>query len=273
MKAPFFLIFCPLVANAGVLYDLVVQPVDPSNLAPPVAGPAAAAPVNHVFADTGRVRFSGAGAHDVYLFERGILYVIDDPARTVHVLKQATLDAVAAHYSATVAQLQAAAAAAPPEERAAAQRKAADMQQVAQRMLEPVPRTYRVTVKFESVDGRPCRIWEEREHDAKRLELCVASTAAVPGGRDILEGLKTLSRFRQGAEFALGVDFGLSDWWSDFATIGGIPLLIREYKYDAQVAQVTLSAIRSGVAEGSLLDVPADYRTEAGPDYARWVLR
>ena len=172
-----------------------------------------------------------------------------------------------------VKQLQAAAANAPPDERPQAQRKAADMQLISERLLEPVTRVYRLTVRFETVDGHACRIWEEREKDAKRLELCVVPVSALPGGVDILAGLKTLSQFRQGSDLALGVDFGMSEWWPDVASLGGIPLLIREYKYDSQIAEAALSAIRPGVPGGSLLDLPEGYPVQDGPDYAQWYLR
>jgi hypothetical protein len=130
-----------------------------------------------------------------------------------------------------------------------------------------------VTVRFESVDGRACRIWEEREKEAKRLELCVAPSAGVPGSVEILNGLKTLSQFRQGSDFAYGIDFGLSEWWPDFATLGGVPLLIREYKYDSEVSETMVSAIRPGVPAGTQFDLPDGYAVQEGPDYTQWYLR
>jgi hypothetical protein len=177
------------------------------------------------------------------------------------------------HYADEVKQLEVAAASAPADERAEAQRKAAAMREVSDRIGQPVPRAYRVTARNESVDGHACRIWEEREKDAKRMELCVAPAAALPGGADIYGGLKTLSQFRQGSDVALGVDFGLSEWWADFARLGGIPLLVREFKYDSMVSEITLTAMRAGVPSASLLDIPDGYQVQDGPDYAQWYMR
>jgi hypothetical protein len=123
------------------------------------------------------------------------------------------------------------------------------------------------------VDGHACRIWEEREKDAKRLELCVAPPATVPGGAEILAGFKALSQFRQGSDFALGIEFGLSEWWPDFATLGGVPILIREYKYDSEISETMLSAIRTGVPVGAQFDLPEGYQVQEGPDYTQWYLR
>jgi hypothetical protein len=261
------------VAEAGVLYEVQVRPLDQNNLALSSPGTAAPAVVTQYFAEEGKVRIGGPNAKMVYLFMPGVMIAVDHTAHAVHLLKHATLTEVAAHYADEVKQLEAAAAAAPAEQRAAAQSKAADMQAASDRLLQPVTRDYRVTARFESADGRACRIWEESEGGAKRLELCVAPTASVPGGADILRGMKTLSQFRQGASFAFAVDFGLSPWWADIDRLGGVPLLIREYKYDSVVSEVLLTAIRPGVPRAALFDLPDGYAVQEGPDYTQWYLR
>jgi hypothetical protein len=268
------LLLIPVLANAGALYDLTIRPVDESNLAH--VSPTAPTPtpaVTEYFVDNGKVRVGGANAKTVFVFKDRTIYVIDNTSRTVHVLKRATLSEVAAHYDDEVKQLEEAAASAPAEERAVAQRKAAGMKEISDRLRQPVPHEYRVTVRVESVDGHTCRIWEEREKDAKRLELCVAPVAALPGGAEIYSGLKTLSQFRQGSDVAIGVDFGLTEWWPDFASLGGIPLLVREFKYDSVVSEVTLTGMRPGIAGASLLDMPDGYQVQEGPDYAQWYMR
>ena len=92
----------------------------------------------------------------------------------------------------------------------------------------------------------------------------MAPVAAVPGGAEIYGGLKTLSLFSQGSDVALGVDFGLSEWWPDFASLGGIPLMVREFKYDSVISEVTLDGLRAGVPSASLLDVPDGYQVQDG---------
>ena len=254
------------MANAGVVYDVASRAVDQSNLEFDSRNVAASTPTGtRYFVENGAVRIGGANAKTVYLFKDRTMYVIDHTSRSVHVLRHATLSQLAAHYADAVKQLEAAAASAPPDERAEAQRKAADMKEVSDRMRQPVARDYRVTVRFESVDGHACRIWEEREGDAKRLELCVAPVATVPGGADILSGMKTLSQFRQGSNFAFGVDFGLSDWWGDFAALGGVPILIREYKYDSETSEVMLSTMHPGTQSATLFDIPEGIRRRKGP--------
>ncbi len=229
--------------------------------------------VTRYFVEEGKVRIGAAAAKTVYVFKDRVMYVIDNTSRTVHVLKHATLADVAAHYAEAVKQLQIAAASAPPENRAEAERKATDMQEVSDRMRQPVEREFRVTVRFESVDGHACRVWEEREKDAKRFELCVAPTTTVAGGAEILSGIKLLGQFRQGSNFALGVDFGLSDWWPDIERLGGVPILIREYKYDSEISEVMLSAMHQATQGAAQFEIPAGYQSQEGPDYALWYMR
>ena len=269
MRYAFALLFCPVIAGAGVVYDFNLQQVDQSNMA--LRAPAAPlTAVTRYFAEDGKVRVGGAGAKTVYLIEDRTVYAVDDGSQSIRVLKHATLSEVAAHYTDAVRQLQEAAATAPPENRAEAERKASDLKAASDRLLQPVPRAYGMTARFESVDGHPCRIWEERESGVKRLELCVAPTAAVPGGADLLNGMHVLSALRHGAQWALGVDLGLSDWWPDLVHLGGLPLLIREFKYDSLIREVTLTAIHPDTPSASLWDLPRGYRLEEGPDYSEW---
>lgn len=267
MRYAFALFFCPVIVNAGVAYDFSVQEVDQSNMAPASVGSPAPA-VTRYFVESGKVRVGAANAKTVYLFKDKTVYVIEDASRTIRVLKHATLSQVIAHYADAVRQLQEAAAAAAPEDRAAAERKVSDLKQASARLLASAPRAYAMTVRFESVDGHTCRIWEERESDEKRLELCVAPPAAVPGGPDILDAMHVLSAFRQGGKWALGVDFGLSDWWPDLVHLGGVPLLIREFKYDSLIREGTLTSIHPGSPSASLWDLPEGYKVEERSEYS-----
>lgn len=274
MRLVFALLLTPLVANAGVIYDMAIRPVDQSNIAfvSPTA-PTITPIATQYYTENGKVRVGGTNAKTVYVFKDQTMYVIDHTSRSVHVLKHATLNQLAVHYADAVKQLEDAAASASPDNRSEAQRKAADMKEVSDRMRQGVPREYRVTVRFESVDGHACRIWEERERDAKRLELCIAPAASIPGGADILSAMKTLSQFRQGSNFALGVDLGLSEWWPDIAILGGVPILIREYKYDSEISEVMLSTMRQGVPSAAQFDMPDGYQVQEGPDYTQWYMR
>jgi hypothetical protein len=267
----FALLLAPLWTRAGVMYDVAIRPVDESNIS--LAGKAAIPVVTQYFVEGGKVRVGGSHAKQTFIFKDRTMYVIDPTSRVVHVLKHATLSDAIAHYTDTVKQLENAAAAAAPGEREAAEQKAADMKVVSDRILQTVPHDFSLTTRYESVDGHACRIWEEHENSVKRLEICVAPTASLAGGAEILNGMKTLSQFRQGSNFAIGVDFGLGEWWSDIASLGGVPLLIREYKYDSVVSEVMLSGMRIGVPSAQPFDLPEGFPLQDGPEYVQWYAR
>jgi hypothetical protein len=68
-------------ADAGVSCDLTSHSVSGSS-APTVA---------HYFVERGVVRVGAADAPRVLLFKDGTIYIIDNPSKSVHVLRNATL--------------------------------------------------------------------------------------------------------------------------------------------------------------------------------------
>jgi hypothetical protein len=263
----------PLIARAGVSYQCTVEAVDPANVAPVSAqNPLRKAMVRDYFVDHGEVRVGGANASLGMLFKDRTMFVIDARQRRVHVLKSATIEDFTAHYASAVKQLELAAAAAAPEARADAQQRADGMRAIEQRLTQAAPRDFRVTVRFENVDGHACRIWEERENGAKRLEFCVAPPASIAGGAEILSGLQTLSRFRDGAQFAFGVDLGVAPWWPDIAALGGIPLAVRVFEVDSVTTQIELRSIKAGVPVDEHFALPAGYSMQDGPEFVSWYL-
>lgn len=264
----------PGVAVAAVGYELSVQPVEQSLAAPASrSDPAPAAVLTEYFVDHANVRIGGDAAKTLFLFKGPTMTVIDTVGRRCHVLKHAATADFLAHYADAVRLLKEAAARAPPNERDDAEQKAASLQAISDRLQTPIERDFKETARFDAVEGHACRVWEERENGAKRLEICVAPESDVPGGAEILAGMKTLSRFHEGGQFALGVDFGFSDWWPDFALLGGVPLQIHEFKYDSIVAEFAIKSIRDNPSPAPSLEPPADCRRQDGPDYAQWYVR
>ena len=263
----------PALAHAGVSYQLSVEAVDPSNVAPVSVNDPVGKPVpRDYFVDHGEVRVGGAGRSVGLLFKDRTMFVIDARQRIVHVLKSATTADFTARYANAVKQLDAAVAAAAPQDRAEAQRKADDMRAIERRLTEAAPRDFRLTVRFDKVDGHDCRIWEERENGVKRLEFCVAPLASVAGGAEIWSGLQTLSRFREGAQFAFGVDLGVAPWWPDIAELGGIPLAVRVFDADSLATQIELHSIETGIPVEQRFDLPEDFAVQDGPEFVSWYL-
>jgi hypothetical protein len=243
-------------AHAGVVYELTHRSFALQPSAPHVA---------HYVIQDDKVRIAGSDATLVYIFKDQTIYMINNTSRSVDAKKDATLDQIEAKYAETVKKFQDAVAAAPPDKRAMLEQTARNMKEVGERQSQPVPRDYRITDRSESVDGHACRIWEEHESGVRRLELCVAPLAAIAGGADVLRGMKSLSQYWNGSLFALGVQFGLAPWWSGMETLGGVPILIREFKDDKVIGETTLSAIHVEVPSASLFDPPDGYAVREQP--------
>jgi hypothetical protein len=243
-------------ASAGVVYD-----VSQRTLVEPATAPTV---IQYFMQDDG-VRVGAASAATAFIFKDQTMFVIDNTPRSAQVFKHATLDQVATQLDISVKRSQDTAANLPPDKRAMAEEMAANMKQFSERRRQPVPRDYSRTNRTESVDGRPCRIWEERESGARRVEFCVARIAAVPGGADILHGMQVLSQYWHGSRFALGVEFGPAAWWSGIESLGGVPILIREFKDDKAVAETRLTGMRTDIPSTALLDIPAGYPVQERP--------
>jgi len=253
MRYAFALFLFPVLAEAGTSYVVTHRSLEPHDTSRSLA---------QFLADGGRVRAAGLGAGTVYLFEDTKVYVVDNASRSVRVVTNA-LVGQPNETEARIKIVEAAAARLPPEKRAVIEKMAADMRAIDDHRRLPVPREYRLTDRSEAIEGRPCRIWEGLESNAKRFELCVAAASDIPGAPDIMEGMKALSHYSHGSLFALGVRLGEVGWWPGIANLGGVPMLIREFRDGRAVSETSLTAITAGVPGGTLFDLPEGYsRTE-----------
>lgn len=244
------MIVFPLLARGGTPYVVINKSLSPHN---------SSASYAQFYVSQGKVRAGGFDARRVYLFKDDRVYVIDNFAKSVQVVTGGLVEQGAARMDQRAKIAEDAAAQLPPEKRAVMVRMAADMKALNDRRRLPVPRDYRVTDRSELVDGRSCRIWEGFERDAKRFEFCVAPVAQIPGGDEILEGMKSLSAYWQGSIFALGVSLGNAGWWPGIAGLGGLPILVREFRNGSAIAETALTAIGDGVPNAPPFDLPAGY--------------
>jgi hypothetical protein len=245
-----FMILFPWLAHGGTPYVVVNRHLSPHS---------AAASYAQFYVQDGKVRAGGFDASTVYLFKDDRIYVIDNASRSVQVVTSGLVDQAAARLDERVTMVQNAAAKLPPDKRAVMERLAADMKAQNDSRRLPVPREYRITDRSETVDGHPCRIWEAFEQQEKRFELCVAPVAQIPGGAEILGGMKSLSSYWQGSVFALGVSLGNAGWWPGIASLNGVPILVREFKRGTAVSETALTAIGDGVPSAPPFDLPDGY--------------
>ena len=252
MKRAIALICFPAIALAGTSYDFTVR--DPSH---PEMAPQG---MRH-FVQDGKVRVDLVESR-VLIFEDQAMYVIDNNARTVRASSDATRERMFARMADQISQIRSKSATLSAQQREKMDQGAASLEEFqTETHKTATPREYAVTTRSETVDGHECRIWTETEKGAKRLELCVVSVGTVRGGDEILAGMKTLSQYPAfGSLQALGVEFGLGEWWTGIESLGGLPVLIREFEHDHVVLEVTITGVHQQLISQALFDIPDGYK-------------
>jgi hypothetical protein len=237
----------PALVHAGTAYDMTVHVLAPS--APPSG-------TNHYFAEDGKVRFVTMDGKAIVIAKDKTIYTLDTVARTVMTL-DLTLDQMNASLNASSARLRDVFANEPSEQR----RTANQLSEAMERQQKPQASDYVLTGSSESVGGRTCQVWERSENGIRRRQICVAPVDEVPGGTDILAGMKSLSELYGGSVSALGIGFGVSPWWSSIESLHGVPLLIREFdpKGTAASYEVTFTGIHVEPKNPALFDIPEGY--------------
>lgn len=258
MRLIFGLALISAAAHAGVVYDLEDRSLGGSVTSAPLL-------VHFTIQDDNVRAAATSDATLVTIFKDQTIYQINNTSRSVHAFKYATLSQMAAKYADMGRQSEDALATAPPDKRAMLEDVVRELKEEVERTSQAVPRDYRITDRSESVDGHECRIWEVRENGTKRLELCVAPLTKVPGGAEILRGMKSLSQYWNGSAVALGVTFGRGPWWSGIEALGGVPILIREFKDGEPIRETRLTAIHVEVPSASVFDLPGGYPVQETP--------
>jgi len=224
-----------------------------------------AASTSAYFVEGERVRINASDGKTVYIFRDQSITVIDTAARSGQLLRRATLEESERQLDESLQRMQTLAASAPPEQKAMADQGVATILHIRENNRRAIPRDYRRTDRTEASDGRPCRVWEEWEGGAKRLELCVVPASALPGGAQAWAGFKAMSAYLHGAVFALGIEVGPHSLWPGIEQLGGVPVLIREFKDGRVLGESQLTGFRAEAIPESQFEAPAGYAIHEGP--------
>jgi len=244
----------PVIAAAGVSYNVTSRAVPGSG----------ASAVIQYFVERDEVRVGAADTGRVQLFKDGSIYIIDKSSRSVEVVRNATLARMQQGLAEQVKKMEDMASTAPPDQRAMAEKAATMVKEIYERQRDGTPRDFRVTTRTETAASGPCRIWEEYEQNVKRAELCVAPTGATTGGEEILQGMRVLSGYFHGSLFAFGVEFGPVNVWPQIESLGGLPVIVREFKDGVAVSETTVTGARHISDSPGLFEIPPDYVIKEG---------
>jgi hypothetical protein len=249
------LMLVPFAATAGTSFDMTARDL---------THPGAAPYVTRHFVENGQSRIDMADGV-VALFKDQSIITLDPKTHTVRINSEATRDRTLARMAAQLDALRGKAATLPGDQRAKMEAGATFMQSFQLETYRTIPREYTVTPRSEVAGGHECRIWTETEKGAKRLELCVVRFDVIPGGDEILAGMKTLSEYPAfGSLLALGVQFGYGEWWSGISGLEGLPILVREFEQGRPTSEFSINNVHQGVPVGGLLDIPKDYQPQEG---------
>ncbi|HME37786.1 MAG TPA: hypothetical protein VKG63_02400 [Steroidobacteraceae bacterium] len=239
------------VAAAGTSFDMTARDLLYPSMEPSVT---------HHFVQNGQTRIETADGVAA-LFRNQSIITIDPRSRTVRINNGATRDRTLTRMVAQVDALRRKAVTLPADQRAKMEEQATYLENLRLETYKTISREYTVTRRSEVVDGHECRIWRETENGAMRLELCMVPVGELPGGDEILAGMKTLSEFPAfGSVAAVGVELGYGEWWPGIDSLVGLPILVREFEHGDAAFESTISNVRSGVPVGARFDIPQGYQ-------------
>lgn len=202
------------------------------------------------------------GRRSSFIMAGKVIYIVDHQDRTYHVLDEPTMRRIGGQVAAARRQMEAQMANMPPEQRRMMQEMMGRMGQ-APGAAPAVPRTqYRRTARSESAAGIACTVWEGLEGGRKTDEVCVAPVARVPGGTEMLAAMRQMGENMKKLNDALGMNFGdaVDEAWAQVNTLGGIPIIQREYEGGRLTSSAVLKSMRAMNVPAASFAPPAGYR-------------
>ncbi len=225
--------------------------------------PKAAPQVAKIWVDGNRLRTQTDADGHYAIFKDDALYVVDPAKKSYMVLDRATLAQLSERMAGLRAQLQSRLAALPPDQRAQIEKM---MGPAAGTGTPPAAQSVQQTSRTDAAAGISCTVWDVNEAGVKVRELCVAPVAAVPGGADLMALMKTFVAAIKQMTSSFGTLAGndlLSQAWSNFTAMDGVPLVTRTFAGGVATAESKLTSIRSESIPSSTFEVPADYTSRA----------
>ena len=187
------------------------------------------------------------------------MYVLDHNDRTYAVMDEATMRRLGGQMAQARQQMEAQMAKLPPEQRAMMQRAMAGMQGQG---AAQAPRTeYRRTARGEAAAGIACKVWEGYEAGKKTEEVCVAAASSIPGGAEMLAGMKKMGeRMSKIMQSMGGSGIAVQQMWNELSTLNGVPIIQRDFEGGRVTSTSTLKAALSETVPAASFAPPAGYK-------------
>lgn len=220
-------------------------------------------PVAKLWVEGKRLRTQADADGRYAIFKEDALYVVDPAKKSYTVMDRAALAQLSERMAGLRAQLQSRLAALPPDQRAQIEKM---MGPAAGGAAPAIAQSVQQTSRTDSAAGISCTVWEVTEANVKVRELCVAPAASVPGGADLMAMMKTFVASIKQVMGSFGSMAGndlLSQTWSNFTAIDGLPLITRTFAGGVATEESKLTSIRTESIPASTFEVPADYTSRA----------
>lgn len=202
------------------------------------------------------------GERSSFILAGSTILIVNHTARTYQVLDEGTLRRIGERMAGARRQMEARMAQLPPEQRAM-------MQQMMGRAggagAAAAPRTqYRRTARTETAAGIACTVWEGMDAGKKTSEVCVAPTARVPGGAELLAAMKQLGERMKSMTASMGINAHgmLQQGWNQLDALAGIPIIQRSFEGGRVTSSSVLKSMRPMAVPPATFAAPAGYRRE-----------
>jgi hypothetical protein len=212
-----------------------------------------------VSAQDGNLRVDSPDRNGATIFKDDTLYVLNTKDKTYNAMDRASMQKMAEQINPALKQMQEQLAKLPPEQRAQVEKM---MGKSAPGAGKETTQEFRKTSRSDKVAGYSCSYVEMLEDGVLQSEFCVVPTGTLKGSADLMAAAQKMQAMLQDLLKALD-----SPWMkqmiarqqTNYAQLGGIPVLTRRYENGKAAAETTLRSVRSESLPASAFDVPAGY--------------
>ncbi|HEU4600606.1 MAG TPA: DUF4412 domain-containing protein [Steroidobacteraceae bacterium] len=212
-----------------------------------------------VSAQDGNLRVDSPDHNGITIFKDDTIFVLNTKNKTYSSMDRESLKKMAEQISPALKQMQEQLAQMPPEQRA----------QIEKMMGKSMPGTgqqktqeIRKTSRTDKVAGYSCKYAEVVEDGVVQQEFCVVPSASLKGSDDLMAAAQKMQAMMQDMLKALD-----SPWMqqmmdrqaTNYAQLGGIPVLTRRFENGKAVTETTLRSIQSQSLPASTFDIPSGY--------------
>lgn len=197
------------------------------------------------------------------------IYTLDHDDRSYTRLNRENIGALAGQVDSAMAEMRRQLEALPPDQRAMAeQMMGAMLGQQGAGGARP-ERSMRATGERGEAAGIACRWYDVLEDRARVGTACVAPADSVPGGRQMVEMMTTMSRIYDEllTQLADTLPMGMpANPILPMTEIDGLPIRSTEQREGEEPITITLLAVREQAVDPGIFQLPAGYREASFPE-------